>query len=73
MTNSEYLLRSPQSTINKMLYELSDLRPCTVCSAEPVLREWKGLFYVECQSCQSHTSVYSRQDSAIAAWNIKIA
>lgn len=52
-----------------MLYELSDLKLCKTCLTKPMLREWKGLFYVECQSCQSHTSVYSRQDSAIAAWN----
>ena len=52
-----------------MLYELSELKLCKACSTKPMLREWNGLFYVECQSCQSHTSVYSKQDSAIAAWN----
>ena len=71
MTNGEYLLHSSQSMINKMLCELSELKLCKACSAKPMLREWNGLFYVECQ-CQSHTPVYSKQDSAIAAWNRKM-
>lgn len=55
-----------------MLCELSELKLCKACSTKPTLREWNGLFYVECQSCQSHTTAYSKQDSAIAAWNRKM-
>lgn len=59
-------------TIDKILCELSDLKLCKACLTKPILQEWNGLFYVECQSCQSHTTAYSKQDSAIAAWNRKM-